>query len=112
MGFLKYGVRTTPETSGAYLFIPDGPATALDLGEPIVLFSKGLLESSVSVGLPFAIHETILRDTESLEIRNMIDIGNRGNTEIVMRLSTGIKSDDTFYTDLNGFQVCFCMHES
>lgn len=105
--FLKYGVRTTPETSGAYLFIPDGPATPLNLGEPIVLFSKGLMESSVAVGLPFAVHETILQDTESIEIRNIIDIGNRGNTEIVMRLSTGIQSDDTFYTDLNGFQVCY-----
>lgn len=103
--FLKYGVRDKPEKSGAYLFLPDGPAMQMALDNPTVLFSKGIYESSVSSGLPFALHETILRDGDAIEIRNLIDIGDMVNTEIIMRLSTGIKSNDTFYTDLNGFQV-------
>lgn len=101
--FFKYGVRMADERSGAYLFLPDGPATPISLGTPAVLIIKGNLESSVSSGLPFALHETILRGS-ALEIRNLIDIGDLSNTEIIMKLSTGIKSDDIYYTDLNGFQ--------
>jgi alpha-mannosidase II len=63
------------------------------------------LESSVTVGLPFGLHESILRTGDSLEIRNLVDISGLDNTEIVMRLSTNIQSDATFYTDLNGLQI-------
>lgn len=105
--FLKYGVRRDSQSSssGAYLFIPDGPATPLNSGHPTVLVSKGTLETSISSGLPFALHENILRSGDALEIRNLVDIGDMSNTEIVMKLSTGIASDSTFYTDLNGFQT-------
>lgn len=103
--FLKYGVRRVGDKSGAYLFLPDGPATPLALGNPIVLVSNGKLESSVSSGLPFALHETIIKNGNSIEIRNLIDIGDMGNTEIIMRISTSIKNGNTFYTDLNGFQI-------
>lgn len=104
--FLKYGARRGVERSGAYLFLPDGIATPLkQLTTNTILLTKGPLESSVATGLPFAIHETIMRDGESsLEIRNIVDIGDMLNTEIVMRMSTGIDSQDTFYTDLNGMQ--------
>lgn len=103
--FLKYGVRQSKdERSGAYLFLPDGPAVPMHIGSPAVLVVRGQLESSVTVGLPFAIHENILRDG-TLEIRNRVDIGNMDNTEIVMRVSTGINSTDDFYTDLNGLQL-------
>lgn len=104
--FLKYGTRSViGQKSGAYLFIPDGTATPLSIGTPTVLLSKGELQQDLSAGLPFAVHENILRSGESLEIRNLVDIGDRGNTEIVMRLSTNIKSNKTFYTDLNGMQM-------
>lgn len=105
--FLKYGVKrdTKSSSSGAYLFIPDGPAKPLNYGHPTVLVSKGKLETSISSGLPFALHENILRSGDALEIRNLVDIGDLGNTEIVMKISTGIASKSTFYTDLNGFQT-------
>lgn len=103
--FLRYGARKGQERSGAYLFLPDGPAGSLSIGSPAVLVVQGDLESSVTSGIPFAIHENILRGG-ALEIRNMVDIGDMGNTEIIMRISTGIKSEDVFYTDLNGMQVC------
>lgn len=106
--FFKYGTSqskaNTKEKSGAYLFLPDGPATQLNVASPAVLVVRGSLESSSTTGLPFAIHENILRGG-ALEIRNLIDIGNMDNTEILMRISTGIKSNNTFYTDLNGLQV-------
>lgn len=102
--FLKYGARPGAERSGAYLFLPDGPASPLEIGSPAVLVVQGHLESSVTTGLRFAIHENVLSGG-CLEIRNLIDIGDMDNTEIIMRMSTGIKSDDVFYTDLNGFQL-------
>lgn len=93
--------------SGAYLFLPNGPATSfMNTIPPVILVVEGLLESSVTTGLPYAVHQTILRGGPP-EIRNMIDIGLMDNTEIAMRLSTHIKSGDTFYTDLNGLQVIF-----
>lgn len=102
--FLKYGTRRHPASSGAYLFLPDGPAEHMILGAPTVLICQGVLESSITTGLPFAVHKTILRG-EAVEIRNNVDIGNMGNTEIAMRISTNINSRNVFYTDLNGLQV-------
>ena len=95
LSFMKYGTRTGHgQQSGAYLFLPDGPAQEMAVRSPIVVVTTGLLESSVSSGLPFAIHESILRSNgDALEIRNYVDIGDRSNTEIVMRLSTNIESE-------------------
>lgn len=104
--FLKYGTRAVAgQKSGAYLFLPDGPAVPLQIGTPTVLLSKGDLQQDLTAGLPFTVHENILRKGESLEIRNHVDIGDMSNTEIVMRLSTNIKNNHTFFTDLNGLQL-------
>ncbi|XP_035892640.1 alpha-mannosidase 2 [Anopheles stephensi] len=102
--FYRYGMQLSSGKSGAYLFHPAGNATLLTYEQPIVLVMKGLLETSITAGLPFAVHQTILRD-DSVEIRNLVDIGHRDNTEIVMRLQTNINSGSTFYTDLNGMQL-------
>lgn len=104
--FLKYGTRAANgQKSGAYIFLPDGPASSIQIGTPTVLLSKGELQQDLTAGLPFAVHENILRTDESLEIRNYVDIGDSSNTEIVMRLSTNLKSNKTFFTDLNGMQM-------
>ncbi|XP_053687178.1 alpha-mannosidase 2 [Sabethes cyaneus] len=104
LSFFKYGMKFGSGKSGAYLFHPDGPATELRPRDPIVLIVKGTLEASVTTGLPFAVHQTILRG-DAVEIRNLVDIGERENTEIVMRISTNINSGEYFYTDLNGMQI-------
>lgn len=106
LDFLRYGARPGQERSGAYLFLPDGFATQFQQADSkTVLVTTGPLESSVSIGLPFATHEAILRDGEnSVEFRNIIDIGEMHNTEIVMRISTGIANKEIFYTDLNALQ--------
>ncbi|XP_055587515.1 alpha-mannosidase 2 [Uranotaenia lowii] len=104
LDFLKYGMRFESGKSGAYLFHPDGPATEIKLNDPVVLIMKGPLEASITTGLSFANHQTILRG-DAIEIRNTIDIGSRENTEIVMRISTNIASGEYFYTDLNGMQI-------
>lgn len=104
--FLKYGARRGAERSGAYLFLPDGIATPIKhTASNTVLLTTGILESSVAAGFPFAVHENIFRIGEkALEIRNLVDIGDLSNTEIIMRMSTGIDSKETFYTDMNGLQ--------
>lgn len=104
--FLSYGARYGAERSGAYLFLPSGIATKVkNLAQNIVLLTTGPLESSVATGFSFTTHENIFRIGErALEIRNTIDISDLSNTEIVMRMSTGIESKDIFYTDLNGFE--------
>lgn len=102
--FLKYGTRTHGDKSGAYLFLPNGPAVPITGNPPVVLVSEGKLESYVSVGLPHVIHQTILRG-DAPEIRNLVDIGVTDNVEIVMRLQTRIDSGSTFFTDLNGLQL-------
>lgn len=106
MEFLKYGARRGGERSGAYLFLPDGMAVPISAPtSTTVLVTTGNLESSVATGLPFVVHESIFRAGEKgLEIRNLVDIGDMSNTEIVMRMSTGIDNKEIFYTDLNGFE--------
>ncbi|XP_058058163.1 alpha-mannosidase 2 [Anopheles bellator] len=102
--FYRYGMQLSSGKSGAYLFHPAGNATRMTYEHPIVLVLRGPLEASVTAGLPFVTHHTILRDNV-LEIRNLVDIGRRENTEIIMRLQTNIASGNTFYTDLNAMQM-------
>ncbi len=44
-------------------------------------------------------------DGLGVDVMNLVDIRSESNRELIMRLKTDIKSGDTFYTDLNGFQV-------
>lgn len=104
--FFKYGIRHKGEHSGAYLFLPNGFASIItNAQKPVILVTEGPLESSVSVGLAFGVHHTILRDGEAPEIRNYIDIREMDDVEIVMRFQTRIHNGETFYTDLNGLQI-------
>lgn len=104
--FLKYQTRRSGEYSGAYLFLPQSVATNFyNTTMPIILITEGVLESSISSGWPFGVHETILRDGDYPEIRNHIDISDMDDTELVMRFQTNIQNDNTFFTDLNGLQM-------
>lgn len=47
-----------------------------------------------------------------IEIQNLVDIKNEHNFEIAMKLSTSIRNEQTFYTDLNGLQVCYAFRDS
>lgn len=47
-------------------------------------------------------------DGASLDMHNVVDIRSVNNREIALRIHTDIaNSDRVFYTDLNGFQVCW-----
>eukprot|EP00095_Tigriopus_kingsejongensis_P010888 maker-scaffold1216_size55193-snap-gene-0.9 protein:Tk10888 transcript:maker-scaffold1216_size55193-snap-gene-0.9-mRNA-1 annotation:"alpha-mannosidase 2" len=108
--FVIYGTRKSGDKSGAYLFMPDGPAQILKIETPIVRIVQGKLISYVEVFLPFCKHIAILKsspgeDGTGIQIENHIDIQRYNNFEIAMRLSSSIKSEDEFFTDLNGFQM-------
>ncbi|KAG5669807.1 hypothetical protein PVAND_000100 [Polypedilum vanderplanki] len=107
LNFMTYGTKSIKgQMSGAYIFMPDGPAQLLNIKEkPTVFVIEGKLESSLTTNLSCVNHNVILRsDTEAIEIRNSVDIQTLNNTEIVMRVKTQVKNYNIFYTDLNGLQ--------
>ncbi|PIO23856.1 hypothetical protein AB205_0171750, partial [Aquarana catesbeiana] len=111
MEFLIYGTRTSKDKSGAYLFLPDGDAKQYTPKDPpVVRITEGPFFSEVTC-LFQHVQQTMrlynLPGTEglSLDVSSIIDIRDHVNKEIAMRLSTDIQSGDTFYTDINGFQI-------
>lgn len=110
LDFIRYGVKRTAETSGAYLFIPDGEGKPMEIEHRIVNVVEGPILSFVMVQLPYVLHIVRLynspgADTLGIEIENIVDIRKTSNYEIAMRFSTNINSTDEFFTDVNGYQV-------
>lgn len=56
--FVRYGARHTQERSGAYLFLPDGDATPIQIENTVVNIIKGPILSTVSIQLPY-VHHTV-----------------------------------------------------
>ncbi|KAM4747675.1 alpha-mannosidase 2x-like isoform 2-T2 [Rhinophrynus dorsalis] len=111
MEFLIYGTRTSKDKSGAYLFLPEGEAKPYTPKDPsVVRVTEGPFFSEVTCH--FQHIQQVMRlynlpGTEglSLDVSSIIDIRDHVNKEIAMRLSSDIQSGDTFFTDLNGFQI-------
>ena len=105
--FLMYKSRG----SGAYIFSPSGPAIGAEFShKPVVRVIKGRLMSEVQVVQKFVTHTVIMTNSGSiqsaaLEVFNVVDITRTMGKEIIMRLTTNISSGDTFYTDMNGYQM-------
>ncbi|XP_036400375.1 alpha-mannosidase 2x isoform X2 [Megalops cyprinoides] len=111
MEFLVYGTRPSKDKSGAYLFLPDGKAKPYSQREPpVVRVVEGPLFSEVVAHYQhfqqtIRIHNVPGVDGLSLDVTTMVDIRDQTNKELAMRLVTDIQSRDTFFTDLNGFQI-------
>lgn len=110
MSFVKYRCRKGQEMCGAYLFLPDGRGHNVDCDGPIIRVSEGHLLSQVIVHCNYLVHvvnvyNTSGADDYGIEIQNLVDIRDEINFELAMRLSTNIKNQDVFYTDLNGYQI-------
>ena len=59
--FVAYDSRKGPSRSGAYLFLPDGDAQAIQPDENHhVLIINGSIRSLVEVHLPFVVHQVVL----------------------------------------------------
>ena len=112
--FLSYGsnINSKDDRSGAYLFIPNGPAKQFsDMNNPKIVMFRGKLISKICARFKYLTHCSSLAHTDSLQAQslhfeNFIDL-NADNEEVVMRLETSVLSKDAnyFYTDLNGFTV-------
>ena len=61
--FVRYGTRRSGDKSGAYLFLPDGPAKVIPTEGPLVRIVEGKVLSYIEVVLPFAIHTVTLKSS-------------------------------------------------
>lgn len=112
--FVHYGTRKGQQAmSGAYLFLPDGPARVLEPeADSHVRTIDGSIRSQVVVHMPFVEHQVTLHrspgaDGVGLDIDNLVNIGGQGNLEVAMRLVTHLDTGAAFYSDLNGLQVVY-----
>ncbi|XP_065216623.1 alpha-mannosidase 2-like isoform X1 [Planococcus citri] len=109
--FIKYGCRHQSRVMcGAYLFIPDGDARTVDCADPMVKIIEGKLISSVITYCDYVVHavnifNAVGPEEYGVEIQNLVDIRTEKNFEIGMKISTNVKNDGIFYTDLNGYQI-------
>lgn len=97
--------------SGAYLFSPEGPATNLSSSAPTMKLSRGPMVTSVEVTFePYITHTVTLYRlpsdmASSIFVENRINIADKVNTELIMKLNTDIQNSDlSYFTDQNGFQ--------
>ena len=56
LNFVTYGTSSAKDKSGAYLFLPDGPAKSVPSLSPTVVVEKGPVMSRVTVQLQNVIH--------------------------------------------------------
>uniref|UniRef100_A0A6A7G152 Alpha-mannosidase n=3 Tax=Hirondellea gigas TaxID=1518452 RepID=A0A6A7G152_9CRUS len=115
--FVSYRARETRETSGAYLFLPKGEAEVLVNEAPPTKVVSGPLHAILTTKLPLLTHTLSIAnspglDSEGLTVRNLVNVRRERNFELAMRLVSDIDSQDTFYTDLNGFQMVRRIRES
>nr|XP_039268766.1 alpha-mannosidase 2-like [Styela clava] len=115
--FGVYEARGGKERSGAYLFLPSGPASPhlTDSARPIVRIVEGPLLKEVHVLAPNVEHIVSLQITDKLGaapfgifVTNKVDIRNgMDNKELSMRITAPDVANDenSFFTDLNGFQM-------
>ncbi|CAB3359337.1 Hypothetical predicted protein [Cloeon dipterum] len=109
--FVRYGAVEGRERSGAYLFLPDGPAKVVMLKQaPLVRVISGPVATQIEVQHPFVLHQATIYNCSgevgsSIEMVNLVELVNGKNIEVAMRLTSDIESGDTYYTDLNAFQM-------
>ncbi|KAI1290183.1 Alpha-mannosidase 2 [Halotydeus destructor] len=112
--FMAFGTKSGKGKvkSGAYLFMPDtSEAKPLKYSEPVIRVTRGSLVSRLEVVLrqPLAMtHQvTLVHGEKHFKIENTFHLakGALSNKELLMRFDTDIRNNNTFYTDLNGFQM-------
>ncbi|XP_043920205.1 alpha-mannosidase 2 [Protopterus annectens] len=109
--FMWYGTTTSRDKSGAYLFLPDGEAKPYVISEvPVIRVTHGRIFSEVTCFYEHVTHTLRLYNVpglemQSLEIVNIVDITKEYNHELAMRITSNVKSQNRFFTDLNGFQI-------
>ena len=107
MQYLMYKSRG----SGAYIFNPAGPAIDNELSSrPSVRVITGPLMSEIhiihtSLTSKVRIYNTTRPLGLAIAVENVVDMRDLNDKELVMRLSTDILTNGTFYTDMNGLEI-------
>eukprot|EP00039_Didymoeca_costata_P010793 m.146168 g.146168 ORF g.146168 m.146168 type:complete len:1199 (+) comp14965_c0_seq2:71-3667(+) len=102
--------RDRHSPSGAYLFMPEGPAMPLRSRRHTYHIVKGPVMHQVFVDLGSIKHTVRLFPTSRLQqmaisIENIVDARGHDNEELTMRILTDVDNRKVFFTDLNGFQM-------
>ncbi|XP_045502615.1 alpha-mannosidase 2 [Colias croceus] len=118
MDYVQYGTQKLQDNnSGAYLFIPDGPAQQFNLDAyPELVITEGPFKASLytalvgpktaEIILAVSVYNNPSLPQSEIEITNTFLIDPKvDDMELAMRFSTGIKNGDVFYTDVNGMQM-------
>lgn len=107
MQYLMYKSRG----SGAYIFYPSGPAIDSEMSSrPAIRVIKGPLMSEVHVLHKILTSKVRIYNTDeilasAISIENTVDMSDMDDKELVMRVSTDIRTEGLFYTDMNGITV-------
>ena len=104
--------------SGAYIFNPTGPAVDTEMStRPVLRVIKGPVFSEIQMVQELIEGTVRLCNTtgfhgQAFMIDNIADLRSKDNKELIMRFSTDIKHNGTFYTDLNAFHMMKRKHFS
>eukprot|EP00794_Sanderia_malayensis_P019543 gene19543-21475_t len=111
MKFMTYGTRNGMDKSGAYLFLPDGEPREISIAHPVIVVTRGNLFTEIVAQLRYTtcisrVYHVDVDEAKAIEIQNLVDIRESFNTELIMRIESGIQNENReFFTDLNGFQM-------
>ncbi|XP_050551636.1 alpha-mannosidase 2 isoform X1 [Spodoptera frugiperda] len=118
MDFSQYdSQRGKDNNSGAYLFIPTGPATDYKASAfPEIVVTEGIYKATMyaalnspkaaDIILAVSVYNNPSLPHSEVEICNTFMIDPQvDDLEIALRLRTAVKNGDVFYTDLNGMQM-------
>ncbi|GFR83293.1 alpha-mannosidase [Elysia marginata] len=101
------------DSSGAYIFMPRGPAQEVESLYPSIVVIHGPVASTVMAKLPGVRHAATLYNTDGpmgagIHIENLADLSSEtwNNHELVMRLETNVYPQESDWcVDLNGYQM-------
>ncbi|CAH2250872.1 alpha-mannosidase 2 [Pararge aegeria] len=118
MDFVQYDTQKGQDNnSGAYLFIPNGPAAPFKATAfPEIVITEGPFKATLYSGLigpskaeivlAMTVYYNPSLPQSEVEISNTFLIDpSVDDLELAMRFSTVIKNGDVFYTDINGMQM-------
>ncbi|XP_052756455.1 alpha-mannosidase 2 [Galleria mellonella] len=118
MDYVQYDTQKGHDNnSGAYLFIPLGPAQPFKSDAfPEIVITEGIYKSTLysslngpraaEIVLAISVYDNPSLPQAEVEISNTLLIDPVvDDIELAMRFSTEIKNGDVFYTDLNGMQM-------
>ncbi len=118
--FARFGTRNMKDRSGAYLFLPDGPGSRIQVdASTLVRVVRGPLRQESRAFLNQIEHAVVLVDNRgsaaaAVHLENIVDVRATENNEVAMRVAAnaswmdngvGEGKEAEFFTDLNCYQM-------